>query len=259
MARVRTQLTSLKPHPALLRASERIGLIGTAAWCAIGLATREPRPITARLPLTLDLLQTLEDAGILARCSSDTPNAQRALYDPISWLNRDHGTPAGALQRALEQALQLRVKDDRSSSEALWSLLVDADSEAYLLHLLQRHQMANLDPNPLIASIRREWAPYSLGRRRYLAWAGLRHAAACLLRENFDATAAYSMLETQIQRRGRWLFAKQAANEIAEDDYCFVPDSNWRHPLLLEIFLERVMPMGRLFWSKPPPPKPRHG
>ncbi|QDI03435.1 hypothetical protein E4A48_06770 [Xanthomonas cerealis pv. cerealis] len=63
----------------------------------------------------------------------------------------------------------------------------------------------------------------------------------------------YASLETYIRRRGRWLAAKQVAGEIAEDDYCFVPDALWHRPLLLDVFLIRIAPMGREFWAKSPP------
>ena len=251
---VRTQPTLPPPSGALQRASERVGLIGTAAWCALQLATQHPHPLTSRPLLTDQLVQALQDAGILTRCVVASNGTHRAIYEPVSWRYHDLGLPEASIQSRVEQALTVRVQqDDGAARDSLWRLLVDAESEAYLIHLLRRHRMDGGDLVALLRAVQAEWAPYCLGRRRYLAWASLRHAAASMISQDYDITVGYASLETYIRRRGRLLAVKQAAGEITEDDYCFVPDALWPRPLLLDVFLIRVAPMGRGFWSKSPP------
>ncbi len=254
MAHVQTQPTLLAPRAALLRASERIGLMGTAAWCALHLATQQPSPITSRPCLTEQLLQFLELAGILTRSTSPADATYRAVYEPVAWRYCDLNLSSIEIQTGLDDALQLRLaENDVISRDALWRLLADGDSEAYLVHLLQRHRLDGGDVRALILEIRTEWAPYSLGRRRYLAWVSVRHAAATLSQGELGIDTLYAALQTHLRRRGRWLAARQSNQEIADDDYSFVPDAHWRRPILLELFLTRIAPMGKKFWTLPPP------
>ncbi|MBB3759562.1 hypothetical protein FHY22_000686 [Xanthomonas arboricola] len=254
MAHVQTQPTLLTPRTALLRASERVGLMGTAAWCALHLATQQPNPITSRPCLTEQLLQFLEQAGILIRCSSPSGAPHRAVYEPVAWRYCDIDLPSTEIQAALDEALQLRLaEDDGIIRNALWRLLADGDSEAYLVSLLQRHRLDSGDIQTLILAIRAEWAPYSVGRRRYLAWLSVRHAAATFSQGNFGTDAAYADLQTHLRRRGRWLAARQSQRGLADDEYSFVPNAHWRRPILLELFLTRIAPMGEKFWTLPPP------
>lgn len=254
MAHVQTQPTLLAPRTALLRASERVGLMGTAAWCALHLATQQPSPITARPCLTEQLLQFLELAGILTRSTSPAEATYRAVYEPVAWRYCDLDLPSIEIQAGLDDALQLRLaEDDGILRDALWRLLADGDSEAYLVHLLQRHRLDGGDVRALILAIRTEWASYSVGRRRYLAWVSVRHAAATLSQGELGIDTLYAALQTHLRRRGRWLAARQSNQDIADDQYSFVPDAHWRRPILLELFLTRIAPIGKKFWSLPPP------
>lgn len=220
--------------------------MGTAAWCALHLSTQQPNPITPRPCLTEQLLQFLEQAGILIRCASPSGAPHRAIYEPIAWRYCGIDLPSKEIQAALDDALQLRLaEDDGIIRNALWRLLADGDSEAYLVHLLQRHRLDSGDVQTLLLAIRAEWAPYSVGRRRYLAWLSVRHAAVVLSQGHFGADAAYAALQTHLRRRGRWLAARQSQRDLADDEYSFVPDAHWRRPILLELFLTRIAPMGR--------------
>lgn len=254
MAHVQTQPTLLTSRTALLRASERVGLMGTAAWCALHLATQQPNPITSRPCLTEQLLQFLEQAGILIRCKSPSNATHRAVYEPVAWRYCDIDLPSTEIQAVLDDALQLRLaEDDGIIRNALWRLLADGDSEAYLIRLLQRYRLDSGDVQTLILSVRAEWAPYSVGRRRYLAWLSVRHAAATFSQAHFGADAAYAALQTHLRRRGRWLAARQSQRDLADDEYSFLPDAHWRRPILLELFLTRIAPVGEKFWTLPPP------
>lgn len=254
MAHALPQPTLSLASDALQRRCGKLGLTGTAAWCALHSSTALARPIMSHPKLTGELVQYLEIAGILTSCTLPDPRAHRAIYEPVSWHYRDLDLPSESIQAGLEAALQLRIDEaDEPDRHSLWRLLAHTESEAYLRHLLQRHHLDGGNITALLSTLRPEWEAYSLGRRRYLAWFSVHRAAAALVEEGFDETAAYSVLETQVRRRGRWIAAEEAKGRIKKDDYCFIPDENWRRSIFLDIFLSRILPVGRGFWTSAPP------
>ncbi|WP_206281851.1 hypothetical protein, partial [Xanthomonas perforans] len=102
-----------------------------------------------------------------------------------------------------------------------------------------------------------EWANHSLARKRYLAWYGARGAAAAFLRTGMNQEAARNAMLEEMRRRARWLTSRSTNNALARDEYRFVPDPNWKRPVLLDVFLSMLLPEGTSYWSDVP--KPKHG
>ena len=240
--------------------AQSLGLVRLAAWYALELSISTEAPFSTGAALSHSLLGRLEGAGAIRVSQSREPGIRRSLYEPLAWFYpTDWGEPHH-IQSTLQTALlDLAASHDTMESKVeLWDALANAEIETYVTHLLRRH---TLDPAgaPFIMHVMAdEWANHSLARKRYLAWYGARGAAAAFLRTGMDQVAARNAMLDEMRRRSRWLASRSASNKLAGDEYRFVPDLNWRRPVLLDVFLTMVLPDGKSYWSDVPGPRREH-
>lgn len=249
-----TQPTLPPTNRDLAPFAQSLGLVRLAAWFALERSTSTQAPVSTGNALTQHLFRVLDAAGVLRVPHGGEPGARRALYEPLAWLYLvDWGEP-NRIQSTLETALQeLSAREDSAGAKLeLWEALANAEIETYLSHLLRRHTLDPSGAAHIVHAMSVDWAGHCLGRKRYLAWYGARGAAAALLRTGMDQEAARTAMLDEMRRRSRWLAIKTAANELPVQDYCFVPDPQWKRPVLLEVLLTIVLPVGQAYWERLP-------
>ena len=237
--------------------AQSLGLVRLAAWYALELSISTEAPFSTGAALSHALLGRLEGAGAIRVSQSQEPGIRRSLYEPLAWFYPTDWGESHYVQSKLQAALlELAASHDTMDSKVeLWDALANAEIETYVTHLLRRH---TLDPAgaPFIMHVMAdEWTNHSLARKRYLAWYGARGAAAAFLRTGMDQVAARNAMLDEMRRRSRWLASRSASNKLAGEEYRFVPDLNWKRPVLLDVFLTMLLPEGKSYWSDVPGPR----
>lgn len=234
--------------------AESLGWTRLAVWYALERSSAVHAPFSTGQPLTQSLVHSLVDVGLVDVGDSTGIDGRRALYEPLVWRYRcDVGNPS-RLQTLLERALaaqsvQLAAKP---AQRELWEALAEAEVETYLAHLLRRYAFDSARAEGIMEAMRGEWEGHSLARRRYLAWSGARGGAAALVRTNLDQDVAQKLMVEEMRRRSRWLAAKQAARELPPADYCFMPESHWKRPILLDLLISTALPDANIYWTAVP-------
>ncbi|UTA55599.1 hypothetical protein L3D22_07290 [Lysobacter soli] len=225
-----------------------------AAWYALEQSASVQAPFSTGLLLTQALVHSLVDVGLIDIEAANGSGIRRALYEPLVWRYRvDVGTPTRlrpTLQRSLA-ALSARMAAKPAQRE-LWEGLADAELETYLAHLLRRHAFDPARAGEIVQAMHGEWDDHCLARRRYLVWTGTRGGAAALVRSNLDQDLAQKFMIEEMRRRSRWLSAKQVAQELPPTDYCFMPESHWKRPILLDLFIATALDNPRTYWTAVP-------
>lgn len=252
MADVHRQPTLSPDSSALVACAEELTLIQLSAWYALELSTSESVKLTPSRKLTENLFASLEAAGIVKRSTPQDPNSRTALYDALSWVY-DSSTLVTSLElKTLGAVLRTRARDGELDEIArLWSMLALAESEAYLRNQMMRHRLDFENFEEVICLAQALWIKHPLGRRRYLAWHAVRHAAASMMRSGSNLQFAADVLLASIDRRARWLHQK-ANSKAQASEYCFVPEASWRSPILVDVFLKDIAPIGHKYWSSLP-------
>lgn len=247
--------TTLPPTDRdLAHFAQSLGLVRLAAWHALERSTSAVAPLSTSTALTQSLFRQLMSLGVLRVPLGHEPDTRRALYEPLTWCYcTDWGDPS-LLQLTLQATLQeLSARPDSLGAKLeLWETLANAETETYLSHLLRRHTFDPAAAGYIMHAMADEWSVHCLARRRYLIWFGIRGAAAALLRMDMDQDAARHAMLEEMRRRSRWLASKAAAQALAKDEYCFVPDPQWKRPVLLETFLTLIHPIGQAYWTERP-------
>lgn len=254
MACAGTQPTLPPTDSDLAHYASSLGLLRLAAWYSLERSTLVQAPFSTGAALTQKLFRSLEDVGLLRVPLSGDKCVRRSMYEPLAWSYlANWGNPIH-LQSTLAAALQALSAHPaaKDAQEELWESLAEAEVETYLAHLLRRHTLDPANATYLVHAMRDEWASHCLARKRYLAWFGIRGAAAALLRTGMDQDAARLAMLDEMRRRSRWLAAKEAANSLPRPDYSFVPDPKWKRPVLLEVLLATVLPIGQAYWTEHP-------
>lgn len=254
MACAGTQSTLPPTDRDLASYAQSLGLVRLSAWYALERSVSTEAPLTTGAALTQHLIRLLEDARLVRPPQGVEPGAYRSLYEPVSWCYcADWGTRQD-LQPTLHTALlELSTREDSAGAKLeLWQALASAEIESYLGHLLRRHTLDPAGAAHIVHVMGNDWASHSLARKRYLAWFGARGAAAALLRTGMDQEAARIAMIEEMRRRSHWLAAKEAANALPKEDYCFMPDPQWKRPLLLEILITMLLPVGQAYWTERP-------
>lgn len=249
-----TQPTLLPAACDLVPYAQSLGLVRLAAWYALELSTSTVAPFSTGTALSHSLLGRLEDAGAIRVSQSPEPGIRRSLYEPLAWFYpTDWGDPHDLQARLHTILVELAAcPDTRDAKVELWAALAHAEIETYLTHLLRRHTLEPAGASLIMHVMADEWANLSLARKRYLAWYGARGAAAAFLRTGMDQEAARKAMLEEMRRRARWLTSQATRNALAHDEYRFVPDPNWKRPVLLEVFLSILLPEGMSYWSDAP-------
>lgn len=254
MTCVRTQPTLLPAARDLVPFAQSLGLLRLAAWYALELSTQVEAPFSTGASLSQALFRQLEEAGVLRTPSEHDSGIHRALYEPLGWSYLTDWGERFHLQVTLQTVLlDLASRQDSvSGTVELWEALSSAEIETYLTHLFRRHALDPASASFIVHSMTDDWSELSLARKRYLAWHATRGGAAALLRNGMDQDAARTAMLAEMRRRSRWLSLRSANNELSAEEYQFVPDPQWKKPVLLNVFLSNVLPHGLSYWADHP-------
>jgi hypothetical protein len=228
----------------------RLGFIEAIALDAFERAKDDPAPIGPTLRLTFDLGRRLELGGLL-RILPHLPRHPdwlhaRAVYDPIAWEYLVEPPEPGVLRALIAQQLvTVGAQTNNPDKVALWQMLVDAEFESYLAHLLRRHQLEASWARELVERLTPELPALCLARRRALAWSGVREGAAAFLRSRGDGRQSFEAMACELRRQARWMLRN------APEANRWLPRGGWRQPLLLTVFLSLV-PLGPSYWTEVP-------
>ena len=254
MTCARLQQTLPAHERDLAQFAQSLGWTRLAVWCALERSSSVNAPFSTGLHLTQALVHTLVDVGLVDVGEAGGIGVRRALYEPLVWRYcLELGSPSRLLP-ALDGSLAelSRRRAARQAQLELWEALADAEVETYLAHLLRRHAFDPTRAGEIAQTMREEWAGFSLARRRYLAWAGVRGGAAALVRTNLDEDRAQRLMLDEMRRRSRWLSAKQEAKELLPADYCFMPESHWKRPILLDLLVSTALADASTYWTAVP-------
>lgn len=245
-----TQPTLPDRHESSLEARIRaLGFVATAALASFETARDATAPIAPTLRLTFALATRLRECSVL-RLLEAPPRAlgfrqARAIYDPVAWEYLADPPELGVLRLVIGDHLQTVALRDFSEALWLWNALSEAEFEGYVAHLLRRHQMEAGWARPILERSTAELVPLSLAQKRALAWYGIREGAASFLRSRGDATQCIDTVVRELRQQARWMLRNEP--EVLS----WLPQSNWRQPLLLTTFLSRF-PLGQTYWTKVP-------
>jgi len=249
----RDQQTLIPPGPDLDALLVSLGPFYACAWCALERSTSISAPVAADTAVAQHLLLFLQTAGILAETGSSNGSTKRSLYDPISWSYRESIQLPDDLSTSLTHALRAwRPSLGAQDRQWLWRQLSDREAAAYLVSLLRKHRIGIQHAEEILCAQERDWRELSLGRKRYVLWSSVRGAASEFLRTGGDESAALTVLSREIRSRASWLSRKQASGTLSKSDYCFLPDPAWRRPLMVDVALECLLPIGEDYWLARP-------
>jgi len=249
----RDQQTLIPPGPELDSLLVSLGPFYACAWCALERSTSISAPVAADTAVAQRLLLFLKTAGVLAETGPSNGYTRRSLYEPISWSYREGGQLPDDLSTALTHALtawhpSLGAQDQ----QWLWRQLSDREAAAYLVSLLRKHRIGIQHAEEILRIQEKDWHELSLGRKRYVLWSSVRGAASEYLSNGGDESAALIVLSREIRSRANWLSRKQASGALSKSDYCFLPGPAWRRPLMVDVALECLLPIGDAYWLAPP-------
>lgn len=248
-----SQQTLIPSWPALGALLESLGPFYACAWCALERSVSVSAPVGADPAIAQHLLLFLKAAGVLAEGESADGAIRRSLYDPISWSYKDRAELSGNLGALLTQALSAwRPLLDANDRQWLWRQLSDREAGAYLVALLRRLRIGIRNAEELLRFEDDDWNELSLGRKRYVLWSSVRGAASEYLSNGGDEAATLAVLGREVRRRTHWLFLKQTSGALGDAEYCFLPGPSWRRPLMVDVALECLLPIGDKYWLAPP-------
>lgn len=249
----RNQQTLNSPWPGLDALLVSLGPFYACAWCALERSTSISAPVAADPAVAQHLLLFLKTAGVLTETGASSGSLRRSLYDPVRWSYREGTQLPGDLGAVLTSALS----SWNSSLEAhdrqwLWRQLSDREATAYLIALLRKHRLGIQHAEGILNAQEGEWNELSLGRKRYVLWSSVRGVASQLLSTGGGESAALTALNREVRSRTNWLSAKQASGALGKLEYCFLPAPAWRRPLMVDVALECLLPVGNDYWLAPP-------
>lgn len=245
----RSQQTLLPSWPALESLVVSLGPFYTCAWCALEQSTTVGAPVSADPSVTPQLLLFLKSAGVVSDVEPDRRFAKRSLYGPAAWSYDPDWDLPGDLGAVLSTMLAAWHPVLAPEEKAwVWRQLADREVAAYLSSLLRRHRIGTERVDNILGNQEREWTELSLGRKRYVAWSSVRGAASQFLSTGGSEEAALEMLNREMHRRSRWLHQREASGALHRSEFCFLPDSTWRRPLMLDVALSSVLRVGNDYW-----------
>lgn len=249
----RDQQTLISPWPDLDALLVSLGPFYACAWCALERSTSISAPVAADPAIAQHLLLFLKAAGVLAETGSSNGSTRRSLYDPVSWSYRESSQLPDDLGASLTHALRAWCPSlGAHDRQWLWRQLSDHEVAAYLVSLLRKHRIGIQHAEEILRVQEEGWRELSLGRKRYVLWSSIRGAASHFLSTGGDESAAVTVLSREIRSRTDWLSHKQALGTLSKSDYSFLPDPAWRRPLMVDVALECLLPIGDDYWLAPP-------
>lgn len=249
----RDQQTLIPPWPDLDALLIALGPFYACAWCALERSTSISAPVAADTAIAQHLLLFLKTAGVLAETGSSNSSTRRSLYEPVSWSYLGERQLPDDLSASLTQALKAWYPSlGAQDRQWLWRQLSDREASAYLVSLLRKHRIGVHYAEEILRPQEEDWSELSLGRKRYVLWSSIRGAASQFLSTGGNEAAAVTALSREVRRRTSWLSLKQASGTLSKSDYCFLPDPAWRRPLMVDVALESLLPIGDDYWLAPP-------
>lgn len=249
----RSQQTLNSPWPGLDALLVSLGPFYACAWCALERSTSISAPVAADPAVAQHLILFLKTAGVLAETGASSGSARRSLYDPLRWCYRESTQLPGDLGALLTRALaSWNSSLDAHDRQWLWRQLSDREATAYLITLLRKHRIGIQNAEDILSAQEDDWNELSLGRKRYVLWSSVRGAASQFLGTGGDESAALMTLSRELRSRTNWLSVKQASGALRKSEYCFLPDPAWRRPLMVDVALECLLPVGNDYWLAPP-------
>lgn len=253
MAYVVTQPTLISHWPELDDFVRSIGPFLACAWCALERSRTVSGPVAAE-GLASAALDTLASLRVLERTSIEGPHSgARSLYEPLAWTYQAAWSRQEVnLEARLTSTLaRWAAESPANIKRGLGNSLAESESRAYLANLLRKYRLCPSLGDGLRSTQLPEWNALSLGRKRYVLWAGMRNVASQFLQADLGAESARRILDREISRRCTWLVGRAQLGSLAPTDFCFVPGDGWRQPLILDVAMETFIPLGRQYWLEP--------
>ena len=253
VAYVVTQPTLISHWPELDDFVRSIGPFLACAWCALERSRTVSGPVAAE-GLASAALDTLASLRVLQRIPIAAPNSgARSLYEPLAWTYQAAWSRQDvSLEARLTSTLTRWAAECPSTAKrTLGTSLAESEARAYLANLLRKYRLSPTLGNGLRSTQLPEWNALSLGRKRYVLWAGMRNVASEFLKAHLDEEAARRVLDREISRRCTWLVSRVQSGALGPTDFCFVPGHGWRQPLILDVAMETFIPLGRQYWLQP--------
>lgn len=248
-----SQPTLQPSQPDLDGLVRSLGLAPACTWCALERSTSLSAPIAFGSAPVQDLTEKLQALAVMHRTATACADVRRSLYDPVRWSYTtpwsDYSCLEASLSRSLLGAWEGSTVLDRIN---LWRWLAASESAHYLSYLLRKHQISVERAFIVIYALGEDWTEHSLGRQRYLAWAGVRAAAGALLQSGMDQEYAQSIMIDEMRRRSRWLHQRAHTGTLGSTDFCFVPDGSWRKPIVFDVVMELMPDIGSGYWLNTP-------
>lgn len=249
----RSQQTLISPWPDLNALLRSLGPFYACAWCALERSTSISAPVAADPAVPHHLLVFLKTAGVVAEVPPSEGLVRRSLYAPISWSYSEDASPSRDLATQLAFALKNWYPSlGPQDLQWLWRQLSDREATAYLVALLRKHRIGIQRAEEILGMQEEDWSELSLGRKRYVLWSSVRGAASQFLSTGGDEAAALTVLSREVRSRAHWLALKQSSGALSRSDYCFLPDRTWKRPLMVDVALECLLPIGDDYWLAPP-------
>ena len=105
------------------------------------------------------------------------------------------------------------------AKRTLGTSLAESEARAYLANLLRKYRLSPTLGNGLRSTQLPEWNALSLGRKRYVLWAGMRNVASEFLKAHLDEEAARRVLDREISRRCTWLVSRVQSGALDPTDF----------------------------------------
>lgn len=244
------QLTLLTARPDLASLVASLGPYYSCLWCALEDSVTRNAPVASDDGPVWSLLRNLQAAGVLLTETSDSPSTRRSLYHPFAWTYSPAWQALPNLRNALAVALNgWQGPAHTEARVALWGRLVNDEISAYLANLLRRHRISPERANGVIAMQESPWFNLSSGRRRYVAWSGMRVAASVMLQTEMNEEAAMQALCKEMQIRSRWLQRREQEARLGPREFSFLPNADWRRPIAIEVALGSLLGSDSDYWT----------
>jgi hypothetical protein len=248
-----SQSTLFSLQSSLERLVRSLGLEHACTWCALERSVSRSAPVAFGSEPVEHLLSTLQARGVVVPGTHPLAVTRCSLYEPIRWT---YGSPWDRLPD-VETALFMSIQSVWATSPVqdrlgLWRWLASSESAHYLAYLLRKHQIAPERSASVIETLGSNWTEHSLGRQRYLAWAGVRAAAGALLHSGMDQDQAQAAMIRDMTRRSRSLRQRLQAGNLEDTDFCFVPDQTWRKPIVFDVVMALLQSLGNGYWVHRP-------
>lgn len=244
------QPTLSTPRPDLASLVASLGPYYSCLWCALEDSVTRNAPVASDDGPVRSLLRNLQAAGVVLANTSESSSTRRSLYHPISWTY----SPAWDAHPALRGAIALALRNWQGPAHtearvALWGRLVNDEISAYLANILRRHRVSPERADGVIAMQESPWFNLSSGRRRYVVWSGMRVAASVMLQTGMDEVAAIQALGKEMLLRSRWLQRREQEARLGPREFCFLPNADWRSPIVIEVALESLLGSNCNYWT----------